>query len=192
MLGSCFPKAPQCLEGAQVSVKLRLWLFSFQKSSQGFKLEIPVLTAPGHGDTSLQIAENVTRQKHCFIILAPANHICIIVAEDTERVHPLSTWLGGQAKATAQDPFPFHCVLAKEVRMEIRAPLPCLSCVIHSGFNFSLWIREMSLKDCFHHRLLPTFIPAIRFTHPPTTVCRSFLLSWRRQKVITVQFLETI
>lgn len=32
MSGSCFPTASQYLEGAQVSVKLRLWLFSFQNN----------------------------------------------------------------------------------------------------------------------------------------------------------------
>lgn len=59
VLGSCFPKAPQCLEGARVSVKLGLWLFSFQKSSRAFELEIPVLTAPGTGTPAYRLQKTL-------------------------------------------------------------------------------------------------------------------------------------
>lgn len=131
--------------------------------------------------------ENVTRQKRYLLILAPAKHIWIISAEYIWRVHPFKhppRLLHGQTKPTVQDPFPLLWSLGK-ICMETRAVLPCMGCAQHSP------LHEGNISWGLFSPPIVTNIYAIHMVSKPTNHCRSYLLPWRRQGVITTEFLET-
>lgn len=118
------------------------------------------------------------------------NHLCKSIYEGFILLSILWSSCMDRPNQLCRTHFPFCESLVRSAwRPELCFPVWAV--LTHSGFNSSVCMRETFLKDCFYHSLLPTFIPAMWFTHPPTTVCRSYLFPWRRQGVIITEFLET-